>query len=125
MTNRVGCVTCDGAGRITPTDGDLWPITGETSTDCPVCCGPHLRWLVDKIRCDEQVIVCSSGACETQIDVGWIVYAQIASLASPEVDEMIALCCDDHADDEALQLMKGGHPTVCLPFTVNDVKAAT
>jgi len=117
----MSCVTCDGLGSVPPPDKG-WLLTGEQPMPCPVCKGPHLRWLVDKLEAEETVVVCTSPTCDKEITSGWIVYSQMTTSELPELDEVIALCCDEHAEAEKEFLEADGHPTVCLPFCINDAK---
>lgn len=91
---------------------------------CPVCTGPHIRWLLDRLDEEQQVIVCSAEDCDEEIRSGWLVYAQLTSSVLPELDETILLCCDKHAEREADLLRKDGHTTVCLPFCLQDAQEA-
>lgn len=118
----MSCVTCDGSGKIAPPEGGRWILTGSEPMACPVCRGPHIRWLLDKLEAEDQVVVCSADDCDKEIRAGWLVYAQLTSSVLPELDESISLCCDDHAEQERELLKKEGHPTVCLPFCLQDAQ---
>jgi hypothetical protein len=89
---------------------------------CPVCRGPHIRWLLDKLQDEDQIVVCSFEDCDKEIRTGWLVYAQLTSSVPPDLDESISLCCDDHVEQEKATVMKDGSPTVCLPFCVQDAQ---
>jgi hypothetical protein len=91
---------------------------------CPVCQGPHIRWLLDKMEAEHLAVVCSADGCDVEIQSGWLVYAQLQSSKLPELDEAVLLCCDDHAELEAETLKQDGHPTVCLPFLIQDAQEA-
>lgn len=118
----MSCVTCDGLKTIPPPPEKRWLLTGEQPMPCPVCKGPHLRWLADKLEVEDQVVVCSAIDCEKELSSGWLVYAQLTSSKLPKLDEAIMLCCDDHAELEKTALQEEGHPTVCLPFCFGDAR---
>ena len=118
----MSCVTCDGSGKVTPPEGGKWLLTGDKPMDCPVCRGPHLQWFLNKMTEKNQVLICSHDECEEEIMMGWLIYAQLNSSSLPELDEAILLCCDEHAQTEHDALVAEGHPTVMLPFCIEDAR---
>ena len=118
----MSCVTCDGSGFIEPPAGREWLLTGKKPMPCPVCKGPHLQWLLNKMEEEDQVLVCSAEECDKELTSGWLVYAQLTSSELPKLDEAILLCCDEHASVETGLLHDEGHPTVCLTFCLEDAR---
>ena len=117
----MSCLSCDGGGVIQPPAGESWLLTGKDPMPCPVCRGPHFRWLLDQLG-DHGVIECSHETCEREISQGWLVYAQLRTSVLPALDEAMVLCCGDHWKVEAGNLKNEGHPTVVIPFCLTDAK---
>ena len=118
----MSCVTCDGKGAIPPPENKPWLLTGEEHMACPVCRGPHLRWLMSKLAEDGEITVeCSHETCDKEIMMGWLVYAQLTSSRLPKLDEELSICCDEHSEAELVRLRNEGHATVCLPFCLSDI----
>lgn len=118
----MSCLSCDGSGSIPPPNDKPWVLTGDQPMACPVCCGPHVKWLVKRLASEDEVLVCSHEPCNAEIDLGWLVYAQLTTSELPALDEALSLCCDKHREIEANRIRADGHPTTCLPFSLADAR---
>jgi len=123
----MSCVTCDGAGQVDPpsshpavtTNG--WVLTGAKPTPCPVCNGPLVREMVTQVDARGCQIECAQSDCNQVVNLGLVVYSQLQNVEQA-LDEVILLCCEDHGEAVAETCRQEGHPTVCLPFYVEDAR---
>jgi len=80
---------------------------------------------VSRADANDHIVTCSSDACDDEVTFGSLVYAQLQSSLPPNLDEAFLICCDKHGALMAETFRVSGHPTVCLPFCIDDARDDT